>query len=111
MRLIDIHCKTCGKVTRDYVVGDTELSFDLQHECPECRGTAMRMPNTARLRGGRKGSETRTYLDGTKRKGFQDLLMADDLRQRAFDSMDDGETARLHAEADKIEASKSTGQE
>ena len=111
MRLIDICCSKCNKVSRDFVVGDTELSFDTPHTCPVCEGPALRVPNTARLRGTKKGTETRTYLEGTKRAGFAELLLANELREKAMDTFDDAEAARLNHEADKVEASKSTGQE
>ena len=111
MRMIDIRCTMCGELTRDYVVGDTELSFDMPHACPSCEGLALRIPNTARIRGGKKGEGTASYLDGTKRAGFSNLLLENQLLEQAADSFDDGDAARLRSEAAKVASSKSTGQE
>lgn len=111
MRLIDIKCTECNEVERDFPVGDTELSFDFVHTCLLCGGTALRIPNAVKLRGTRKGKETRTYLDGTKRAGFSELLLENQLREAAMDTFDDKEAARLHMEADRVAATKSSGQE
>jgi len=111
VRLIDIRCTTCGTVERDFPVGDTELSFDRLHICLACGGNALRIPNAVKLRGTKKGDSTRTYLDGTKRAGFAEALLENQLREAAMDSFDDKEATRLHLEADRVATTKSSGQE
>ena len=105
--IIDIKCSECQHKEVDWPVNSGETAFDFVHKCPKCGGTSLRLPNRMALRGcDQKGKEKLTYaIPPAKRRARMEAYgLADDLRGQALDTFDDGEAARLNAEADAIES-------
>ncbi len=80
MKAIDIRCAECGRVS-DVLADPDELQRDVW-ECVVCGGVCHRTiskPNVPRA----------TYVDGTKRKGFEDLKKAAKLEVEMYNKPPD----------------------
>lgn len=109
MKVIDTKCTQCCKISRDLLVEDGEVGFDIEHACPECGGIALRAPNKVAIRGcDTKGTEKNTYVvaPGKRKAEMEALLLENELREAAEDSFDTQESRRLHREADKVAGTK-----
>lgn len=70
----DYLCKACGEKT-EWLVNTADPDWDAPKDCMKCgRGKAYRAPSSPPV-------QKASYVDGTKRKGMEDLKEAAKLEQ------------------------------
>lgn len=98
---IDFWCEAdgCGHRSWD-TIPRTEATYENRWDCPSCsaKGTLKRIPSAARV-------HTRTFPDGYKRAGFQDLKEASRL-QAEVAGIKPEDRAKVTSEIDRLEGRK-----